>query len=78
MFFNIVLAELLFALVLLIVVVVMWPHVPWVGVQYSLIIAMIAAPIVLYPVSRLMWLALDVLLRPPDAAEMAWHAREQD
>jgi uncharacterized protein (DUF983 family) len=78
MFFNIVLAEVLFALVLLVVVVVMWPNVPWAGIQYSLIVAMIAAPIVLYPVSRLMWLALDLLLRPPDAAEMAWHASGED
>lgn len=78
MFFNIVLAEILFALVLLVVVIVMWPNVPWAGVEYSLIIAMIAAPIVLYPVSRLMWLALDLLLRPPDAAEMKWHAANDE
>jgi uncharacterized protein (DUF983 family) len=78
MFFNIVLAEVVFALVLLIVVVAMWPNVPWAGVEYSLIVAMVAAPIVLYPVSRLMWLALDLLLRPPDAAEMAWHASEKE
>ena len=77
MFFNIVLAEVVFALVLLVVVVIMWPNVPWAGVEYSLIVAMIAAPIILYPVSRLMWLALDLLLRPPDAAEMEWHARER-
>ena len=76
MFFNIVLAEILFAFALLVVVIVMWPDVPWAGVEYSLIIAMLAAPIVLYPVSRLMWLALDLLLRPPDAAEMEWHATE--
>jgi uncharacterized protein (DUF983 family) len=78
MFFNIVLAELLFALVLMIVVIVMWPNVPWAGVEYSLVIAMVAAPIALYPVSRIMWLALDLLLRPPDAAEMEWHASESD
>jgi uncharacterized protein (DUF983 family) len=74
MLFNIVLAEVLFALVLLIVVVAMWPAVPWAGVEYSLVAAMIAAPIVLYPVSRLMWLALDLLLRPPDETEMQWHS----
>lgn len=78
MFFNIVLAEILFALVLLIVVIVMWPRVPWAGVEYSLIVAMVAAPIVLYPVSRLMWLALDLLLRPPDATEMEWHSAASD
>jgi uncharacterized protein (DUF983 family) len=76
MFFNIVLAEVVFALVLLVVLLVMWPNIPWAGVQDSLIAAMIAAPILLYPVSRLMWLALDILLRPPDAAEMAWHSTD--
>ncbi|MFI5239454.1 MAG: DUF983 domain-containing protein [Gemmatimonadales bacterium] len=78
MLFNITLAELLFALVLLLVMTVMWPNVPWAGVEYTLVIAMIAAPIILYPVSRLMWLALDLLLRPPDATEMAWHAATRD
>ncbi|MEO7103765.1 MAG: DUF983 domain-containing protein [Gemmatimonadaceae bacterium] len=74
MYFNIMLTELLFALGLLIVVIVRWPHVPWANVEYSLIIAMIIAPIILYPVSRLMWLALDLLLRPPDATEMEFYA----
>jgi|GEM_PF-207731 uncharacterized protein (DUF983 family) len=74
MYFNIVLAELLFAAVLLIVVIAMWPHVPWAGVEYSLIAAMIIAPIIFYPASRLMWLALDLLLRPPDATEMESYA----
>lgn len=74
MFFNIVLAELLFALVLLIVVIAKWPDVPWAGVEYSLVIAMIMAPIILYPASRLMWLAMDLLLRPPDAIEMESYA----
>jgi uncharacterized protein (DUF983 family) len=78
MFFNIVLAECMFAIVLLIAVIVMWPNVPWIGVQYSLVVAMVVAPIVLYPVSRLMWLALDLLLRPPDAEEMKWHIDHKD
>ncbi len=78
MFFNLALAETLFALGLLVVLVAMWPIVPWAGVEYSLIVAMVAAPIVLYPVSRLMWLALDLLLRPPDATEMRWHSSARD
>ncbi|MDQ6738054.1 MAG: DUF983 domain-containing protein [Gemmatimonadota bacterium] len=78
MFFNIALAEVLFAMVLLIVIVWRWPNVPWAGVEYSLLVAMVAAPIVLYPVSRLMWLALDLLLRPPDATEMRWHSASRE
>lgn len=78
MFFNIALAEVLFAIVLLVVMVWMWPNVPWDDLEYSLLAAMLLAPIVLYPVSRLMWLALDLLLRPPDAAEMLWHSASRD
>lgn len=78
MFFNIVLAELLFALVLLVAVIAMWPKVPWTAVEYTLAVTMIAAPVVLYPVSRLMWLALDLLLRPPDDAEMKWHSASEN
>lgn len=75
MFFNIVLAEALFALVLVIVMIVRWPDVPWAGMEYSLVVAMILAPIALYPASRLMWLAFDLLLRPPDATEMDSYAK---
>lgn len=75
MFFNIVLAEILFAIVLLIVMIARWPDVPWAGVEYTLVIAMILAPIILYPASRLMWLAFDLLLRPPDATEMESYAK---
>lgn len=74
MFFNIMLAEVLFAVALGIVVFVLWPDVPWDGIEYTLALAMVGAPILLYPTSRLLWLALDLLLRPPDATEMEWHS----
>lgn len=77
-YFNVALAEALFAMVLLGTIIVTWPDVPWGGVEYALVVMMIAAPIVLYPVSRVLWLAFDILLRPPDAAEMAWHASAKD
>ncbi|HEV2642214.1 MAG TPA: hypothetical protein VGT98_05890 [Candidatus Elarobacter sp.] len=72
-FFNIVLAELVFAAVLTVWLVAVWPDVPWDRIEYVLAAAMVLAPIVLYPMSRLLWLALDLLLRPPDDREMAWH-----
>lgn len=74
MMFNIALAEGLFAIIFVVALVVMWPDVPWDALQYGLVAAMIGAPILLYPVSRVLWLAFDLLLRPPTAAEMAWHA----
>lgn len=77
MMFNIILAEVVFVIAFTILLVLLWPNVPWDTVEYCLVVAMIAAPIVLYPVSKLLWLALDLLLRPPDAAEMAWHASDK-
>lgn len=74
MLFNIVLAEVIFVVVFAVVVIALWPNVPWDGIEYVLAAAMIGAPILLYPVSRLLWFALDLLIRPPDAAEMAWHS----
>jgi len=77
-YFNVALAEALFAMALLGTIIVTWPNVPWAGMEYALVVMMIAAPIALYPVSRVLWLAFDILLRPPDAAEMAWHASAKD
>ncbi|MGI8509991.1 MAG: hypothetical protein ACR2MQ_11760 [Gemmatimonadaceae bacterium] len=74
MFFNIMLAEVIFVVLFTVVIIALWPNVPWDGIEYALAAAMISAPIAMYPVSRLLWLALDLLLRPPDAAEMAWHS----
>ena len=78
MFLNIMLVELLFALALLVAIVAMWPDVPWDGIEYVLVGGMIGAPIVLYPVSRLLWLAMDLLIRPLTPEEMAWHAAARD
>ncbi|MGI8548700.1 MAG: DUF983 domain-containing protein [Gemmatimonadaceae bacterium] len=77
MFFNIILAEAVFVVGFLAFIAAMWPNVPWDGMEYILAAAMIGAPILLYPVSRLLWLALDLLLRPPDATEMAWHSASE-
>lgn len=74
MFFNIMVSETIFAVVLGIVVAILWPHVPWDAIEYALIGAMVIVPIAFYPMSRLLWLALDLLLRPPDETEMQWHA----
>jgi uncharacterized protein (DUF983 family) len=72
--FNLLLSEGIFAVILVACLIILWPNIPWNGLEYFLLAAAIAAPIVLYPISRLLWLACDLLLRPPNAAEMAWHA----
>jgi hypothetical protein len=73
MFFNIMVSETIFAVALGVVVALLWPRVPWDDIEYALLAAMVIVPIVFYPMSRLLWLALDLLLRPPDETEMRWH-----
>ena len=74
MLFNAIVAEAVLATVLVVGIVLMWPRVAWDDIEYALLIAMVVLPIVFYPFSRLLWLALDLLLRPPDETEMRWHA----
>jgi uncharacterized protein (DUF983 family) len=64
MVFNIALAEGVFVIGLIVTLVVTWPRVPWSLLQYGAPAAMVLAPIILYPFSRLVWLAFDLMLRP--------------
>ncbi len=62
--FNIALAEGVFVIVLITTLAVTWPRVPWTLLQWGAPAAMVLAPIILYPFSRLVWLAFDLTLRP--------------
>jgi uncharacterized protein (DUF983 family) len=48
-----------------------WPDVRWNALMYGLGALMIIAPIVLYPFSRQLWLATDLILRPPEVDDFA-------
>lgn len=64
MMFNIVLSEALAVLVIGGIILGTWPTVPWGPVRVGAIVLMCAAPFLLYPVSRLAWLAFDLVFRP--------------
>jgi uncharacterized protein (DUF983 family) len=64
MFVGLLMGEFIFAIGLLIVVVAMWPDVPWDTITWAAPLAMLAVLTVVIPVSRVWWLALDILLRP--------------
>ncbi len=66
---NLVIAELLFAVGLGVWLVAAWPAVPWDLVERVAVIAMLLAPILLYPFTRTVWLAADLIFdaaRPGD------------
>jgi hypothetical protein len=67
MMFNLALAELIFTVGFVSIVVASWPRVSWDVLQVVLPAGMVLAPILLYPVSKLFWLAFDLMLRPDRA-----------
>jgi len=69
--FNMAFAEGVFALGLLWVLMATWPTPPWDAIYYGGIAAMVLAPIVLYPFSKLCWLAFDLIFRPPRPEDFA-------
>lgn len=73
MMFNLVIAELLFAAIFVGILVVTWPEVPWDTLEWTAPLLMIAAPLVLFPFSKLVWLAFDVMFRPVSEGELEWH-----
>jgi uncharacterized protein (DUF983 family) len=67
MMFNLILSEGLFLVLLVGGVIASWPDIAWTALEIATPLGMIAAPILLFPFSKLAWLAFDLVLRP-DAA----------
>ena len=64
MLLNITLCFVIFAVGFWGVLILTYPRVPWDVLQYGLVAAMIILPILLYPMSRIVWLAVDLAVRP--------------
>ena len=64
MLLNITLCFVVFAVGFWGVLVMTYPRVPWDALEYGLVAAMIVLPILFYPVSRIVWLAVDLAVRP--------------
>lgn len=62
---NIVGVETVFALLLAAGVVLLWPAVPWAAVLWVGIAGMLLMPLLFFPISRTLWLAIDLAFRPP-------------
>ena len=68
--FNLVLAELLFAVAMVGYLLIAWPKVNWDMLGIVARLGMAVAPFVLFPFSKLVWLAADLALRPAHASEL--------
>jgi len=70
---NLVTAELVFALGFAGVLIATWPSPPWEVLEYVCAAGVVITPIVFYPFSKTLWLAIDLALRPPTARDVEQH-----
>jgi uncharacterized protein (DUF983 family) len=68
--FNIVLAEMIFAAVFVAYLLITWPNPNWDILEIAAPVGMAVAPFILFPFSKLVWLAADLALRPADPREL--------
>lgn len=66
---NLIIAELLFAAAFGAWMLSVWPEVPWDRIELVLVAAMLAAPLLLYPFTRTVWLAADLIFDPPKSSD---------
>ena len=64
MMFNIVLSEGLAVLAVGLAIAMTYPDVAWTEIWVGATVLMIAAPFLLFPMSRVVWLAFDLTFRP--------------
>lgn len=75
---NIAVTEALFGLGFLAALLVTWPDVPWTGLLVLAIAVNALVPVLFYPLSKTIWLGLDLAFNPPTASEEGDAARRRD
>ena len=70
MFVNFMLGAGTFVISFLAILVVTWPAVPWDALTYGAPIALVVGMLLLYPVAKVVWLTVDVLVRPVTPQEL--------
>ncbi len=63
--FNIIAAELVFGATFIGVLLLTWPSPPWNLLLYGGVTLMVVLPLLFYPVSKTLFLAFDLIFRPP-------------
>jgi uncharacterized protein (DUF983 family) len=72
---NLIVAEFLPFGLAAAIVLLTWPQPPWRALQVGVPLAMALFPVLLFPVSRGLWLALDWTFRPPSRESEPDHPR---
>lgn len=66
MLLNLVVAELVAVGGIVVLLVLVWPDPPWGAVTAAGVVLAAGLPVAFYPFSRLLWLSLDLVFRPPE------------
>jgi len=66
---NMMVSEFGFGMMLALAAWATWPRVPWAAIEIVGVSGAIVAPILFYPFSKTLWLAVDLLFRPEPADE---------
>jgi uncharacterized protein (DUF983 family) len=64
-FFNLMAVETVFTVWVVGLLVLTWPSPPWELFQISTIVLMLLVPVAFFPYSKTLFLAFDLLVRPP-------------
>lgn len=67
---NLFLTEGIFVLGLVGGMVLTWPEVPWDGLGVLCVLLAVLTPVLCFPHSKLLYLAIDLAFRPLDPAEL--------
>jgi uncharacterized protein (DUF983 family) len=73
MFFNFMMGTSLFAVALFSIIAFSGPNIPWDLLGYVIPVVLGVCMVALYPVSKVVWLAVDVMVRPVTPAELRYH-----
>lgn len=68
---NLIVAELAVVAGLLLGISLTWPDVPWDTLKWLLLPFVVIAPLITYPFSKSLWLAIDLIYRPAEPADFA-------
>ena len=70
MVLNLIVAELIWAVTFAAILVMTWPDPPWTLLQWGSPVLMVALPLLFLRHARILSLALDLLLRPPERRDI--------
>ena len=74
---NFICAELMIVAAGAVVLFTTWPDVPWDALKWGLLALMVPFPFFTYPFAKTIWLAIDLLFRPPTLADFAGHGENE-